>query len=368
MSIKYYQLNKDFLRVNKAFLKKVYKLGEKGDFILGDSVTRLENLLKKLLKVKYVICVANGTDALEIALLASGVKKDQEIITVSNSFISTANAIINVGAKPVFCDIDNTFNLNPEKIEKLITKKTFGIIPVHLNGLSACMMEINKLAKKYNLKIIEDAAQSILSTYDSKYTGTMSDIGCFSMHPTKNLGLAGDGGFITTNNRFFYNKIMRIRNHGLEKNQDVNYVGRNSRLDNIQAEYAMLRIKYLKRDIKARQKIASIYNTKLKNFVKVPELGCCKKNEHTYHRYVIRSKKRNELFNFLKKRKIDVKIHYKKNIHEQKIFRKFGNNKNLKITQLLSSQMISLPCNQYMNEKDVYFIIEQIKNFFKVTN
>jgi dTDP-4-amino-4,6-dideoxygalactose transaminase len=102
--------------------------------------------------------------------------------------------------------------------------------------------------------------------------------------------------------------------------------------------------------------------------VKVPELGCCKKNEHTYHRYVIRSKKRNELFNFLKKQKIDVKIHYKKNIHEQKIFRKFGNNKNLKITQLLSSQMISLPCNQYMNEKDVYFIIEQIKNFFKVTN
>lgn len=365
MSIKYYQLNKDFLRVNKVFLKKVYKLGKKGDFILGESVTRLENSLKKLLKVKYVICVANGTDALEIALLASGVKKDQEIITVSNSFVSTANAIINVGAKPVFCDIDNTFNINPEKIEKLITKKTFGIIPVHLNGLSACMMKINKIGKKYKLKIIEDAAQSILSTYGSKYTGTIGDIGCFSMHPTKNLGLAGDGGFITTNNRFFYNKILRIRNHGLEKNQDVNYIGRNSRLDNIQAEYAMLRIKYLKRDIKRRQKVASIYNNELRNFVKVPDLGCCKKNEHTYHRYVIRSQKRDALFNYLKKRKIDVKIHYAKNIHEQKNFRQYTKNKNLKMTKLLSSQMISLPCNHFMKKKEVEYMIKNIKEFFK---
>lgn len=365
MQINYYQINKDFLRVNKNFLKKIYKLGEKGDFILGDSVSKLEQTLKKLLKVKYVICVANGTDALEISLLASGVKKGQEIITASNSFVSTANAIINVGAKPVFCDIDETFNIDPDKIEKLINKKTFGIMPVHLNGLSACMHKINKLKKKYKLKIIEDAAQSILSTYNSKYTGSLGDIGCFSMHPTKNLGVAGDGGFITTNNKYFFNKILRIRNHGLEKNQDVNYIGRNSRLDNIQAEYAMLRIRHLKKDIHVRNKIASVYNKELKNLVKTPHVGCCKKNQHSYHRYVIRSDKRNGLFAFLKKQKIDVKIHYKKNIHEQKAFNKKTKNSNLKITQFLSKQMLSLPCNHFMTKKEIDYVIKSIKIFFK---
>jgi dTDP-4-amino-4,6-dideoxygalactose transaminase len=365
MKVNYYNINRDFLRVNKIFLNRINRLGFKGDFILGKSVTKLENLLKKILKVKYVICVANGSDAIEIALLVLGIKNGQEVITASNSFVSTANSIVNVGAKPVFCDVDNTFNIDPNKIEKLITQKTFGIIPVHLNGLSACMHKINKIANKYNLKIIEDAAQSILTSYNSKYVGNFGDIGCFSMHPTKNLGLAGDGGFITTNNKILYKKILRIRNHGLDKKQNVNCLGRNSRLDNIQAEYAMLRIKYLKEDIKKRQKITSKYNKELKKFVKVPELGCCKKNQHTYHRYVIRSQKRDELFNYLKKRKIDVKIHYAKNIHEQKNFRQYTKNKNLKMTKLLSSQMISLPCNHFMKKKEVDYVIKNIKEFFK---
>ena len=365
MHIKYYQINKDYLRVNKAFLTKVYKLGKKGDFILGNSVTRLEDILKKILKVKYVIAVANGTDAIEISLLACGVKKGQEIITASNSFVSTANAIVNVGAVPVFCDIDNTFNIDPDKLEKLINKKTFAIMPVHLNGLSSCMHKINKLKKKYKLKVIEDSAQSILSTYDSRYTGTLGDLGCFSMHPTKNLGVAGDGGFITTNNKLLFDKITKIRNHGMEKNENVNYVGRNSRLDNIQAEYAILRIHYLKKDIKARNKIASIYNKELKYIIETPNLGCCKKNYHTYHRYVIRTHKRNQLFNFLKKRGIEVKIHYKKNIHEQKPFKNKNINTNLKFTRIFSRQMMSLPCNHFMTKKEVSYVIKSIKIFFK---
>ena len=366
MIVKYYNINKDYFRVQKSFLKKIDKLGVKGNFILGNSVSKFENILKRLLKVKYVIGVANGSDAIEIALLAAGVKKNQEIITTSNTFVSTANSIVNVGAKPVFCDVDNTFNINPEEIEKLITKKTFGIIPVHLNGLPACMHKIKKLGKKYNLKIIEDAAQSILTTYNSKFTGTIGEIGCFSMHPTKNLGLAGDGGFITTNNKFFYNKMIRIRNHGLEKNQDVKIIGRNSRLDNIQSEYAMLRLKFLHQDTKLRQKIASIYDDKLKNFVETPDLGCCRKNQHTYHRYVIRSKKRDDLFNFLRKQKIDVKIHYPRNIHEQKAFKQYiKNNQSLKNTQILSKQMISLPCNHFMTKKEIDHVITSIKLFFE---
>lgn len=365
MRVDYYKINKDFLRIKKNFLKKISNLGKNGDFILGSSVLKLENNLKKLLNVKYVVGVANGTDALELALLATGIKPGHEVITVSNSFVSTANAILNVGAKPIFADIDNTFNINPDKIENLITKKTFAIMPVHLNGLPCCMNKINKIKKKYKLKVIEDAAQSILSVYDNKYTGTIGDVGCFSMHPTKNLGVIGDGGFITTNNKIFYNKIIRIRNHGLEKNQNVNLIGRNSRLDNIHAEYATLRIKDLKKDIAIRNKIAEQYNSELSKYVKVPFLGCCKKVYHTYHRYVIMTKKRNKLFNYLREKKIDVKIHYVKNIHQLSAFKKISKNVNLPITNLVSKEMISLPCNHFMKKKEVDYVIKVIKSFFK---
>lgn len=365
MKVNYYNINKDFIRVEKNFQKKIKKIGRSGDFILGDSVDRLEKILKTKLNIKHVICVGNGSDAIEISLLAAGIKKGQEVITTSNTFVSTVNAIVNVGGIPVFCDIDSTLNIDPDKIEKLITKKTFAIIPVHLNGLSACMHKINKIGKKYNLRVIEDAAQSILSLYDKKFTGTLGDIGCFSMHPTKNLGLAGDGGFITTNNRAIYKKILKIRNHGLEEDQNVNYIGRNSRLDNIQAEYAILRLKYLKKDIRLRQKIAKIFDLNLKDLVQTPFLGCCKHNEHTYHRYVIRAKNRDNLFNFLNKKKIQVKIHYKKNIHELKVFNKYCKKNKLNITKLVSKEMISLPCNHFMKMKEINYIIDSIKEFYK---
>jgi len=365
MKVNYYNIDKDFIRVEKEFQKKIRNIGRTGNFILGNSVDNLEKILKRKLNVKHVICVGNGSDAIEISLLAAGIKKGQEVITTSNTFVSTVNSIINVGGIPVFCDIDNTLNIDPEKIKKLITKKTFAIIPVHLNGLSACMHKINRIGKKYNLKVIEDAAQSILSSYNRKFTGTLGEIGCFSMHPTKNLGVAGDGGFITTNNYNIYKKILRIRNHGLEKNQDVNYIGRNSRLDNIQAEYAILRLKYLKKDIMVRQKIAKFFELNLKNLVQIPYLGCCKSNEHTYHRFVIRTKNRDNLFNFLEEKKIQVKIHYKKNIHELKAFRKYYKKDKLEFTELVSKQMLSLPCNHFMKMKEVNYIIDAIKQFFK---
>jgi UDP-2-acetamido-2-deoxy-ribo-hexuluronate aminotransferase len=365
MKVNYYNIDKDFIRVEKEFQKKIKKIGRSGDFILGDSVNKLEKILKTKLNVKHVICVGNGSDAIEISLIAAGIRKGQEVITTSNTFVSTVNAIINVGGVPVFCDIDNTLNIDPEKIEKLITKKTFAIIPVHLNGLSACMHKINKIGKKYKLKVIEDAAQSILSLYDKKFTGTLGDIGCFSMHPTKNLGLAGDGGFISTNNSSIFKKILKIRNHGLEKNQEVNYVGRNSRLDNIQAEYAILRLKYLNKDIEVKRKIAKIFDLNLKSLVKTPYLGCCKYNKHTYHRYVIRTKYQKKLFKFLNSKKIQVKIHYKKNIHELKAFRKYYNKDKLHNTMLTSKEMMSLPCNQFMKTKEVNYIVDNIIEFFK---
>jgi dTDP-4-amino-4,6-dideoxygalactose transaminase len=367
MQIKYYKIDKEFLRIKKSFLNKVYNLGKSGNFILGRNVENFEKKICNILKVKYTIGVANGTDALELALKAINIKAKDEVITTSNTFISTANAILNVGAIPIFVDVDKNFNINPDLIEKKITKRTKAIIPVHLNGMPCCMKKIIKISKKYKLKIIEDSAQAILSSYNKKYVGTIGDIGCFSLHPTKNLGVVGDGGFITTNNKKIFEKILLLRNHGLNNHQINLLSGRNSRLDEIQSIFALEKIKFLKKDITKRQEIAQKYNKYLKSYLTIPSTDCCGAVVHTYHRYVVLSEYRNKLFKFLRKKGIDVKIHYKLNIHDQPYYKKILINfqkKSLKNTDTLSKKMISLPCNHFMTNNEVNFVIKNIKDFY----
>ena len=201
MNVKFYKIGNEFARVKKPFIKKIKKY-----LVLENSY--LENLIKNLkkistlLKVKYVVGVGNGSDALEIGLLAAGIKKGDEVITATNSWVSSLNAILNVGAVPILVDVDDDYNINCNDIKKAITK-TKAIMPVHLNGLPASMKEIKKIARGNKLKIVEDSAQAILSKYENKYAGTIGDVGCFSMHPTKNLGVAGDGGFVVTNKKNF---------------------------------------------------------------------------------------------------------------------------------------------------------------------
>jgi UDP-2-acetamido-2-deoxy-ribo-hexuluronate aminotransferase len=364
MKVKYYNIDKDFLRIKKKFFHNLSKIGSTGTFILGENTLKFEKKMSSILGSKYVIGVANGTDALEIALKAYGIKTGQEVITVSNSFVSTANAIINVGAKPIFADICDNFNIDPLLIEKKITKKTHSIIPVHLNGLPACLDEINKIAKKYKLKVIEDAAQAILSKFDEKYIGNSSNIVCFSLHPTKNLGVFGDGGFISLNNKKTYEVIKKLRNHGLD-NGKLYEIGFNSRLSEINALSANLKLKFLKRDTQYKINIASQYRTNiLSKHVQHPTLNCCKKTVHTYHRYVIRTKFRDSLKKYLLKKGIEVKVHYEKSIHEEIPYKlkKY----NLKKTKKFSEQILSLPCNHFMRPKEIQYVIKTINQFFKI--
>ena len=345
-------------------LKKIWKsriLTNRGPYNII-----LEKKLAKFLNCENLSLVSNGTDALILGIKALNLKKNSEIITVSNSFVATANAIINSGCKPVFVDVDQTMNIDPLKIERSINKNTSAIMPVHLNGMPCCMKKINLIAKKYKLKVIEDAAQSILSKLDNKYVGNSNNLVCFSMHPTKNLGVLGDGGFISTNNKTLYKKLIIIRNHGLKK-EDCKIIGRNSRLNEINSIIANIRLNYLFKDTKKKIQIANYYNKHLCKYIEKPNLKCCSKVQHTYHRYVIRvdSKIRNKLFKFLKKNKIEVKIHYKKNIHENYIYKKLYKANSLFKTSELSKKIISLPCNQFMNASMAEFVTKKINQFYE---
>ena len=367
MKINYYNIDKEYSRIQHSLNKDIASICKSGNFILGKYVKKFESIIKKKISAKYVLAVGNGTDALEIALRVKNIGYGDEVITAPNSFISTVNAIINVGAKPKFVDIDDSFNMNPDLLIKSINKKTKAIMPVHLNGLPACMKKIVNISKKKKLVVIEDAAQSILSRLDKKFTGTIGDIGCFSLHPTKNLGALGDGGFMTFKNVTDYRKAELIRNHGIKKQDKISLIGVNSRLDEIQAAALIHKIKYLKSDIKKRRRNAKIYNdnlSTLKKFIKTPKFNCCSQTYHTFHRYVIKCHNRDKLYKYLILNGIDVKIHYRTNISDQKIVKKITGTNNFKNLNKISKQILSLPVNQYLEEKDIKFVINKINSFY----
>lgn len=368
MEVKFYKIGNEFNRVKKSYIKKIIKIFSSGNFIQGNSNKVFEKKISNLLKVKYVVGVGNGSDALEIGLLALGIKKGDEVITATNSWVSSLNAILNVGATPVLVDVDDNYNIDCEDIKKAITKKTKAIMPVHLNGLPSSMREIKMIAKKNKLRIIEDSAQAILSKYQNKYVGTIGDVGSFSMHPTKNLGVGGDGGFVVTNKKTIFNKMKLISNHGINNKGELIMQGRNSRLDELQAELILHKLKYLENDTKKRQKIAQIYKKKLKNYVIIPNRNIKSEIVHTYHRYVIRLKnnyQRNQLKMYLQKLKIETKIHYTKPIHQYKCFAKYSFKKRLKNSENQSSTILSLPINHFMTFKEVNFVIRSIIRFFR---
>jgi len=368
MRVNYYKIGNEFKRIKKNYLRNIYEIFNNGNFILGKSNKKFEKEISKILNVKYVCGLGNGTDALELGMMAAGVKKGDEVITPSNSWISSFNSIISIGAKPILIDVNKDFNMNVNQIKKAITKKTSAIMPVHLNGLSASMKDILKIAKKNKLLVIEDSAQSIMSKYNEKFTGTIGDIGCFSMHPTKNLGAAGDAGFITTNNKIIYEKIKLISNHGMNQIGISKVVGRNSRLDEIQAEFVLQKLKFLKKDIKKRVEIAKKYTKSLHDLVSTPFTPRKVSFSHTYHRYVImlnNKKERDDLKLFLSKKGIETKIHYPLPIHKCKPFLRFGYKKNLKNSEYQADRILSLPCNHFMSLNEVNFVIKMIKIFFK---
>ena len=356
---------KDQFSDYKKILKKISRVVKFGDFTLGKEVEFFEKNFKKIQKSKYAIGVGSGTDAIMLSLIALGIKKGDEVITSPFTFYATIGAIVASGAKPVFADIAQDFNIDPKEIEKKITSKTKAIVVVHWTGRICDMKEIKNIAKKNNLKIVEDACHAINAFSDGVYAGNFGDFGCFSMHPLKNLNVWGDGGVVVTQNKKLADKIFLLRNHGLISRNVNKIFGYNSRLDTIQAVVANHLLKKINLITNKRISNATYLDKSLKKISQITIPKRKKKLREVFHIYSILVKKRNALVSYLKKNKIDAKIHYPEPMHLQPAS-KFLNYKrgSFPKTEYICKNIISLPVHEFITKKNLDFIIKKIKEFY----
>lgn len=349
--------------INKA----IFEVLSSGEYILGHFVSDFEEKMAEYCNIKFAIGCASGTDALLLSLDAYGIKKGDEVITTPYTFFSTASVIWRLSAKPVFCDINPlTYNINPNLIEDLITEKTKGIIVVHLFGQPAELEPILEIANKYNLFVIEDAAQSLGALYKRKKIGTFGDCGCFSFFPTKNLGCYGDGGMIITDNLEIAEKIKILRVHGAKPKYHHLIVGYNSRLDAIQAVCLSLKLKYIDEWNKKRREKANIYNELLSSCTEVTLPFINDDSSHVFNQYVIRAKKRNELKEYLKNNGIQTRVYYPLPLHLQECFKGLGYKKgDFPESEKASAETLALPIYPELKKEEQEIVASKIKEFYE---
>ena len=369
--IKFWSYQEEYQNIKNVLLKSIDKSIKRGSIFFGKELKRFEKKFIKINKGNFGAAVGSGTDALIIALKSINIKKNDEVITVANTAIPTISAIINVGAKPKLVDIGEDYLIDVTKIESLINSKTKAIIPVHLYGQSCDMDEINRIAKKHNLKVIEDCAQAQGAKFKGKFVGTLGDIGCFSFYPTKILGAYGDGGFILTKNYQLYKKIKRLRFYGIEtidkKNKFFNdyYAnenGINSRLDEIQASILNLKLNYVDNYIKKRREIAQFYINNLKNTKLILPTEITHK-KHVYHLFTIHHPKANEIIKKMLLKKIELRKIYPHPIHLMKAYKEVSRStqKHLLTTNLKSKGIFCLPLYPNLKLKEMHKIVNSLK-------
>lgn len=359
---------------NQSLKKELHQAAtetiDSGSYILGTATQKFEKEFGSFIGSPYTIGVGSGTDALIFGLLAAGIKPGDEVIVPSFTFMSSALAILHIGAVPVFCDVEYSFyTVDPTSLAKAISKKTKALMVVHLFGQTANMDAISKICKKHKIKIIEDACQAHGATWKNKKAGMLGDSAAFSFYPTKNLGGLGDGGVLTTPNLTVYNQVLQMRNLGRASMAITTYdeLGWTSRLDSLQAALLNVKLKKLNAWNNTRRKIAALYNRELKNLdLGLPEERA--QGKHVYHLYVIRVRggKRNELKDYLAEKGIRTGIYYEKGIHQQPLLKKYRYRKtDLTITQKLSSEVLALPIYPGLTAKEQKHICNSIKDFFK---
>lgn len=357
--------------VEKEEIKAVNEVLASGMLAQGPKVTELEENWAKYCGTKYALAVNSGTAAIHAALFAAGVKEGDEVITTPFSFIATINPILMLGAKPVLVDIEkNSFNIDPSLIENAITKKTKAIIPVHLYGQPTDMDEINQLAKKYKLAVIEDACQAIGAEYKGKKAGNLGDLGCFSLYATKNI-MCGEGGMITTNSEEQADAIRRFRQHGMDSQYQYQHLGFNYRMSDLHAAIAIEQLKKVDKFNKQRQTNAEQLNKELDG-IKNIELPSVKAGRtHVFHQYTIKvgdSIDRSDLVAKLKEKEIIAGTYYPKPLHYFAHIAKYGYKKSdFLIAEQVAEQVLSLPVHPKINSKDVSYIAESIKEIVDAT-
>ena len=366
MRVNYLNFTHQWKEERKKLLPIITNILESGDYVgvKAREVVKFEKRLKNFFS-SYPVTVNSGTDALTLGMFGIGIKKGDEVITTSNSYIASTATIIHLGAKPIFVDVLPDQNIDPKEIEKAITKKTKAIMVVHLTGRSCNMRMIMKIAKKFNLKVIEDCAQAFGSRFDKKLCGTFGDVGCFSTHPLKNFNGMGDGGFVIAKSKKVQSYISKLRNHGLRSRDEADHFGYNSRLDNLQAGILNFRLNTLKGIIKKRRAIAKFYRNNLdKRFIFCPPE---KKLEfNTYHLFVIQVPERDKLKRYLKNKNIDSFIHYPRPIHLQNMFKKVKI--KLKNTEDQSKRILSIPTHHNLSKKQIKYVVETINDYYGKKN
>lgn len=371
--IRMVDLQTQYLRIKPEIDEAIQRVVEETHYIKGPEVERFEKALSVYCDVKHAITCANGTDALQIALMALDLKPGDEVITSPFTFIATAEVIALLGLKVVFVDANpNTFNIDASKIEAAISSRTKAIIPVHLFGQSADMEEIINIAERHKLYIIEDAAQAIgtefkFSTGMIKQCGTMGHIGCTSFFPSKNLGAMGDAGALFTNDDALAKKMKSIANHGSEVKYYHKHIGINSRTDTLQAAVLNVKLKYLNEYIAARQSAADAYHSLLRNCegIVLPYLD--KNSTHSYHQFtlLVKNNKRDELKNHLAKHNIPSMIYYPQPLHLQEAYAYFGYSAgDFPVSEALSGEVLSLPMHTELTEAQIEYIASQIHSFY----
>ncbi|MEE8604469.1 MAG: DegT/DnrJ/EryC1/StrS family aminotransferase [Candidatus Aminicenantaceae bacterium] len=390
MNVPFLDLKAQYKTLKQELDNKILEVVESQKFILGSEVTELEKKIASYTETKYAIGVSSGSDALIVSLMALGIGKDDAIVTTPFTFFATVGAIIRVGARVVFCDIDKkTYNMNPDSLEDVIkveikkqsSSRVRAIIPVHLYGQCADMAPILASAEKYNLSVIEDAAQAIGAGYPSpsgvKNACGMGDLGILSFFPSKNLGAFGDGGMILTDNEKLAEKVRILRVHGAQNKYFHDIIGGNFRLDSIQAAVLLVKLKYLDHWSQKRQHNALLYDRLFdetgltaKGILQVPDavykpIGIPR--YHIYNQYVIRAKKRDELQKYLTSKRIATAIYYPLALHLQKCFAYLGYKEgDFPETEKATTEVLALPIFPELDNDQQEYIVASIKEFYEI--
>lgn len=360
--VDFIDLSREYAEIKAEIDRAISDVLGSGIFINGEKTHKFEREFAEYTGTRFAVSVNSGSDALFLTVKAMGIGNGDEVITASNSYVSTADAIYRNAARPVFADIDPvSFNIDPDQIRRKITRKTKAIIPVHIYGQPANMEEILEIARDRDLKIVEDSCQAHGALYKGKKAGAIGDAGTFSFYPTKNVGAYGDAGIITTNSERIFERLTKLRNYGSSIKYYHEEIGINSRMDEIQASILSVKLDHLDQWNQRRREAAKLYSELLeKSRVTVPvELP---DRKHVYHIYAVRTRERNALQAKLAQKGVQTSIHYPVPIHRQKAYSRISGNEKLPVTEAVSDEILSLPVYPHIREDEIEHVSEVIMN------
>src|SRR6266852_2249237 len=363
MQVPFVGLDRQYLNMRDELIAEFDRVGKSGMYIMGDTLERFETEVAAYCEVPFALGVASGSDGLFLTLKALGIGPGDEVITCPNSFVATAWVIVAAGARPVFVDVSEDYNIDPTLLERAITPRTKAIIPVHLTGRPVDMDRVNDIARSRRIAVIEDAAQAIGARYKGRRVGSLGTAASFSLHPIKNLGVMGDGGFVATDSRAIYERISKLRNHGLRNRDECEMWGYNSRLDPLQAGFASIKLKRLDAWNQRCREIAGQYRKGLSDVVWVPRDR--DHEESVYHTFVIQLEERDRLVEHLSRQGVGSRIHYPIPIHLQECANSLGYGPGVfPVTERLARRILSLPIYPELTDAEIGHVIASVRSFF----